>query len=105
MAQPVDVVEQVRAQQDSDATLTELDEDIVDFAATARVEPIRRLVEDQQLRVPDEGTGETKSLPHSPREGSDGLPGAQLEADLCQAVLDLAEAPLVRVKLGEEAQI
>ena len=57
-------------------------EQLPDLHDPGRVQPVGRLVEDQQLRVREEGRGDAQPLLHAQREALHRLPVPAREADL-----------------------
>ena len=62
VAQPLGLVHVVRRQQDGPALGAEAADDVPELPARLRVEAGRRLVEEQQLRVADQGAGHRQPL-------------------------------------------
>jgi hypothetical protein len=60
-------------------------------ADARRIQPIRRLVEDQQLRVSEERRRKPEALAHPERVGPDASPGHPAELDQLEHLLDPAE--------------
>src|SRR5262245_42009395 len=67
LAQPLDLIEQVRAQENRHALGLTLLEELVQTAGRERIETARRLVENQELRLVDERAHERKLLFHAAR--------------------------------------
>src|SRR5690242_21303500 len=55
-AQSIDIIEQMRAHQDTDAAARQPEQNVVDFSTPAGIEAIRRFVENEQPRIRDERT-------------------------------------------------
>jgi hypothetical protein len=104
-AEPVYVVKEVRAEQDADATPRQIEQNVVDVSAPARIKTVGRLVENEQLRVRNERTGEAETLAHAPRIGTDRLSWPWLEADGRKPFAHLVRPDTALVKLREEAEI
>jgi ABC-type multidrug transport system ATPase subunit len=88
----------------NDGTVVEQGEDVV---TSFGVEPHRRLVEDQQVRVADDGLTDAETAPLAPGEGVDLAAGAPGEADKIEGVVDpgVDRGPRARdVATGDEAQ-
>ena len=87
VAGALQLAEQVRGDQDRDA---EVGVDAADQAehlvAADRVEAVGRLVEQDQLRVVDQGLGELDPLLHAGRVAADGAVALLVEADVAQRV-------------------
>ena len=49
-----------------------------------RVEPVHRLVEDQQLRIAEQGSGDAEPLAHAEAVAADRLPATIAQADEIQ---------------------
>ena len=62
----------------------EVAEEPPDLHDPRRVEPVRRLVEDEQLGVGQQRRGDAEALLHAEREALDRLPVPADEADLCE---------------------
>ena len=69
---PLDVAENVRAEQNrAAAALDDLDQRFEEIAAHDGIEPERRIVEDQQLRIGRHGQGQGDLRPLAVREPAD----------------------------------
>ena len=88
-AQPIDVVEKMGAQKDADAIVGQLEKNVVDLAASARIEAVRRLVENQECRVGDEGAGQAEPLAHAAGERADRLAGTRRQSDSVQTAVQV----------------
>ena len=55
-----------------------------DLLLPGRVEPQRRLVEEQYLGLVDQSTGDSQTLPHAPAEGPDAAAGSFSQPHLAQ---------------------
>ena len=78
----LDLVQQVRGQQHGAAVVGEAAEQVAHPADAGRVEAVGGLVEDQHLRVPDEGGREAEALAHAEGVVADPALGLDLgEAD------------------------
>ena len=87
VAGALQLAEQVRGDQDRDA---EVGVDAADQAehlvAADRVEAVGRLVQEDQLRVVDQGLGELDALLHAGRVAADGAVALLVQADVAQGV-------------------
>ena len=66
----------------------EVAEVVAQPADAVGVEAVGRLVEQQDLRVAEEGAGQGEALAHAEREAAGALVGGRLEADLGQDLVD-----------------
>jgi hypothetical protein len=78
----------MRRQEDRDAALAEAIDQLVDIARRDRVEPRRRLVEEQHLRVAQQGPRQGDSLTQPLRQRAAGVAGAVGELDGRQRAID-----------------
>ena len=78
-----------------------------ELARADRVEPDRRLVEEDDRRVVQQAAGDVQALLHPARVALDALVLAPLEADELEQLLDPRPDPLARhaVELREVAQV
>ena len=90
VADLLDLVEQVRREHDCPALVDEPPNHHPELLDAGRVEAVRRLVEDQQLGVAEEGAGDTQPLAHTERVGLDAIVGAVEKADAIEGALDPA---------------
>ena len=74
----LDLVEQVRGEQHRAAVVGIAAQQVAHPADAGRVEPVRRLVEDEHGGLADEGCGDTEALTHSERVVADSLGGLGL---------------------------
>ena len=94
VGQTVHIVQQMGAQQHSGGPIgREFEQQVVDFAPTLGIEPIRGLVQYQQSGVRHESPGHRQTLFHSPGIGSDGAVALGAETDFFQ------QYPQIRVGL------
>src|SRR6266702_5676200 len=85
VADPLDLAEQVRGDHDGDAELRPDPADQLEHGGTAgRVEPVGRLVEQQQLRRADQGLGQLHPLLHAGGVGADQPVPLLVQADVPQ---------------------
>jgi hypothetical protein len=87
----LDLVQQVRAQQDGPAVSGEVREQAAQPADAGRVEAVGRLVEDEDLRTADQGVREAEPLAHAERVVAD--PSVALgvrQADALEHLVDRA---------------
>ena len=87
LAERLDVVEDVRGQEDLDRFVDrDVPDELEDLRASGRVEVRGRLVEEEDLRVVDEGLGQLEALLHARGIGVEepvaGLAEADVEEDL-----------------------
>jgi hypothetical protein len=61
----LDLVQQVRGQQDGCAAVGVAAQQVAHPADAGRVQAVGRLVEDEDLRVPHQGGGDAEPLPHA----------------------------------------
>ena len=107
VADHLDVLEDVRGEEDGLALPLEPDDDVADLLPAERVEAAERLVQDDERRVVDERLGQPHPLEHAPRELPELEPGRLLQADELEERGDaglffrLPEEEEVRVE-GEE---
>src|SRR5262249_41619091 len=93
------LAEQVRVQQDGDAAAAQLLQQRPDGAAADRVERARRLVQEEQLPVPDERLRDAEALLHPLRHLLD-VPVARVrEADELEQLVPLVSSAVRRDKL------
>jgi hypothetical protein len=83
-----DLGEHVAGEQDSTALRGERTQEVTQPAHALRVQAVRRLVQNQDLGVTDQGTGETQALLHSEREASGPPIRRRTEVDELQEVVD-----------------
>ena len=85
----------------------ELAEQLAQLDAGPRVEARRRLVEEQDLGIVDEGVGEAQPLLHAARQGLDVLVALVAEVDELEEVADHPSPPGGRdpVAAGEEVEV
>ena len=87
LAERLDVVEDVRGQEDLDRLVgRDVPDELEDLGPAGRIEVRGRLVEEEDLRVVDEGLGQLEPLLHARRIGVEepvaGLAEADVEEDL-----------------------
>ena len=95
------VVEQVRGHQHGDAERPEAGDEGEHLLPAERVEPGRRLVEEDQLGIADERLGELRALAHASREPADRTEPCLVEADEVEDV----RRPLARRPRRDAAQL
>ena len=84
-AHPLDLAEQVAREDDRDPELRAGSPDEVEhLVAAGRIEPVRRLVEEQQPRVVDERLGQLDPLLHAGRIAADRPVALLVQADVAQ---------------------
>ena len=79
----------------------ELADDVPHDPPAARIEARRRLVEEDDPRVADQGHREVEPPPHAARVGRDGLPGGLDEVEPLEQLGD----PPAALGLAEVAQV
>ena len=79
IAQPLRFVHVVRREHDRAARALELVDEIPELPARLRIEPGRRLVEEQQLRIADQRAGEREPLLLAARQRADARAPLLLE--------------------------
>ena len=89
------LVEQVRGEQHRAAFRDEAADHAPELVDAGRVEPVGRLVQDQQLRVGEESARDAQALTHPERVGGDAIVRPLGEADAFERPLD----PIVRLPL------
>ena len=91
VADGLDLRELVRRDDHRATTSPEVAEQLPDLDDPCRVQPIRRLVEDEELRVGEERRGDPEALLHTEREALDRLAIAADQADLRKDRFDAPE--------------
>ncbi len=81
LGQPLDLLEDVRGEQDRPALGGHPPEQLHHVQPLARVHPVERLVEQQDRRLVDERRGDLRPLAHPLRVGADRAVGGVLEID------------------------
>ena len=81
VARGLDLGEQVRGDQDGPAGLAEPAQQCADLHDAGGVQPVRRLVEQEQLGVGQQRRGDAQALLHAEREAPHRLAVAPAEAD------------------------
>ncbi|HEY2936782.1 MAG TPA: hypothetical protein VGJ25_09280 [Gaiellaceae bacterium] len=92
----LDLVEQVGGEDDRAPFLDEPADHEAELLHAGRVQPVHRLVEDQQLRIAEQRPGDAQALAHTERVRLDLLVGAPGEADAVEGTCDA----LVRLRLA-----
>ena len=83
IADPLDLAQQVRGEDDGDPELgAGAPDEVQHLVAAGRVEPVGGLVEEQQPRVVDERLGELDALLHAGRVAADGPVALLVQADV-----------------------
>ena len=101
----LDLVQQVRGQQDGPALVGVRPEQVAHPADAGRVEPVGRLVEDQHLGLADQRGGDAEPLAHAERVVADPATGLVLgEADPVEHLLD-AELGQAHRALGDREDL
>ncbi len=104
VAGALDLVEQVRRQDDGTAFVGQAGDHGPHLVHPGRVEAVHRLVEDEQLGVTEQAGGHAQALAHAHRVRGDLVPGAAGQADPGQRRRD----PLMRVTApgrGQQAEV
>ncbi len=86
----LDLVEQVRGEQHGPALADEVADQVAELEDAGRVEPVHRLVEDQQLGIRQQAARDAEALAHAERVGADLVVGAGAEADALERGVDAA---------------
>ena len=81
VAGPLDLVEEMRGQHDRAALGHEREDHVAHVVHAGRVEPVHRLVEDQQLGVAEQAGGDAETLAHAHRVLRHPVVGAVQDAD------------------------
>ena len=100
----LDLVEQVRGEQHGAALGDQLADQVAELEDAGRVEPVDRLVEDQQLGVAEQAAGDAEALAHAERVGADLVVGAAAEADALERGVDAPVGALV-ARRGVHVQV
>src|SRR3546814_2791137 len=79
--------EDVRAEQDRDAASAEVADGLPDLADPSRVESVRGLVEDQQIRLLDQRRGDRQALLHAQGVGPETVVVATVEGDRLEGLV------------------
>ena len=96
----LDLVEQVARQEDRHPALAdEPAQQVEDLDDAERVDRGRRLVEDQDVGILDEGIGDAEPLEHAPRVRVDRVVGAR-QADLVEDLVDRLLRQLRGIRLS-----
>jgi hypothetical protein len=90
IAGPFHFVKQVRGEHDRAALSDQRQDHVAHLAHAGRIQPVHRLVQDQQLRIADQASGNPETLPHTHRVLRDAIVGAMQDADPLQRRLDAA---------------
>ena len=101
----LDLVEQVRGQQHGAALADELADQVAELEDAGRVEPVHRLVEDQQLGVGEQAARDAEALAHAERVGLDLLVGARREADAGERAVDRGRGRRALAGGGVDVQV
>src|SRR6187401_2987744 len=89
IAQLLDLAEQVARKQHGEAAVTGQGlNEVEELGHAGRVDGRRRLVEDEDLRILDEGIGDAEPLEHAPRVGIGGMVGRVRQAHLLEELDD-----------------
>ena len=91
VARLLDLVEQVRGEEHRPALADQRADHLAELEDAGRVEAVRRLVEDQQLRVGEQAARDAEALAHALRVGRHPLVGALGEADARERAVDPGE--------------
>ena len=108
VAQRLDLAQDVRREQDRQVALgDEAPEQREQLLDARRVDRDRRLVEDEDRRLLDQGVGDAEALAHAARVRLGLLVGGVVEPDLVEQLVDprLGDGPRQAVELGRVAQV
>jgi hypothetical protein len=84
----LDLVEQVRGQQHGAALADQLPDEVAHLQDAGRVEPVHRLVQDQQRRVGQQAARHAEALAHAQRVALDAVIATRGEPDALQRAVD-----------------
>ena len=90
--------EQVAGEEDGDPLAGEAPDEVAHVAHPGRVEARRRLVEEQQARLPQQGGGDPEPLPHPVRVAADTVLRAVGQLDELEHLAD--PRPRARLVVG-----
>ena len=83
-----DLRENVAGDENRAAAPGEGAQEVAQPADSFRIEPVRRLVEDEQLRVAEQRAGDAQALAHAERVGLDPAAGGTRQLDLLEHLVD-----------------
>src|SRR5205823_7208582 len=89
IAEPIGLVEVVRAEEDRPSLAAERDDELADRLRRVGVEARGRLVEEEHARLVQRGASDRHLLLHAPRKGRHGLQAAVPEVHQAQVALGL----------------
>src|SRR5262249_38788287 len=94
VAKLFDLVEEVAREQDRDSLAREPAHEVAHVAHPCRIEPGRRLVEEQELRPAQERARDAESLPHAMRVAADAILGTVAQLDDLEDLVDARPRPV-----------
>ena len=77
---------------------------VAELEDAGRVEPVHRLVEDQQLRIGEEAARDAEALAHAHRVRLDAVAGAVGEPDALERRLGMRANALAAARRGDDAR-
>ena len=98
VADLLDLVEEVGGEEYRSAFRDEAADHVAELVDAGRVEPVRRLVEDQQLRVGEQAASDAESLAHPERVALHALVRAVGEPDAGERAVDASRALPARAR-------
>ena len=104
VAGALDLVEEVRRQHDGATLGHERQDHVAHVEHARRVEPVHRLVEDEQLRIPEEAGGDAETLAHAHGVLRHLVVGPVQDADPLERRLDAALGRRL-TRRGEDLQV
>ena len=104
VAGALDLVKQVRGQHDGPALVGQAGDHRPHLVHARRVEPVHRLVQDEQLGVSEQARGHAQALAHAHRVRGDLVVGALGEADPGQRRRD-PPGRVAAARRGQQAQV
>ncbi len=107
VGEPVGLVEVLRGQEHGRALLDQTLDDLPQAQATAGVEPGRGLVEEQDGRLGDQGSGEVEAPAHAARVGLDRAVGGFVELEAVEQLVAarLGLPPTRAVEAADHGQV
>ncbi len=104
VAQLLDLPHEVAGEQDRHAAVGQAPHERAHVAHPGGVQAGRRLVEQEQARLADEGAGDAQPLAHAVRVAADLVLGAVAEVDRLERLLD-AGPGVAAVEAGEQLEV
>ena len=105
VAEPLSLFEAVRGEEDRDATLAEVVDQVVDVAGGDRVQAGGRLVQEQHLRVAEQRPGQGDPLAQALGQGAAGIVGPIGQIDGPQRAVNATAGVGHLVEVGEACQV